>query len=412
MAAAAMKHMASNFAKLDKFEGMVVMMQPWNKLGREPSGTTMTMSAEAKYMAEDALSKKFLVSNFINYKKTDSRPVLEQYNELLGILGRFTQHKINMDESIQCGKPGHLKKDCKGGKAGNKANGSGTNGSVDGSTNLLKGATVHVCKDRCWFKTYDSLNDGSILHMGNKSTTLVHGRGCVDLKLNIVNDNIASAFMSTSKLNDSILWHARLGHVYFKRMHDMSKDGLISAFDMDTKKAVVRLPDPKLKTLGEKGIECIFVVYVEHSKAFRFYVIEPNDSVLINSINESRDAIFDENRFSSVPRPTLRIPNGIEDIGGSVVPEEVTEEACSFMLCDLYFWPSSLSLSSMPSCDLVSLTNMLILFIILKALFQSLRKSLSLNLELSRYVIRHVLSPSKSLFDAAQAGFSFFIGDN
>ncbi|GKB24294.1 hypothetical protein Tco_0863695 [Tanacetum coccineum] len=60
--------------------------------------------------------------------------------------------------------------------------------------------------------------------------------------------------------------------------------------------------------------------------------------------------------------------------------------ACSFMLCDLYFWPSSLSLSSMPSCDLVSLTNMLILFIILKALFQSLRKSLSLNLELSRYV--------------------------
>ncbi|GKA58683.1 zinc finger, CCHC-type containing protein [Tanacetum coccineum] len=107
------------------------------------------------------------------------------------------------------------------------------------------GATVHVCKDRCWFKTYESLNDGSILHMGNESTTLVHGRGCVDLRfssgkivslLNIVNDNIASAFMSTSKLNDSILWHARLGHVHFKRMQDMSKDGLIPAFDMDTEK--------------------------------------------------------------------------------------------------------------------------------------------------------------------------------
>ncbi|GJY66624.1 zinc finger, CCHC-type containing protein [Tanacetum coccineum] len=52
--------------------------------------------------------------------------------------------------------------------------------------------------------------------------------------LNIVNDNIALAFMSTSKLNDSILWHARLGHVHFKRMQDMSKDGLILAFDMDT----------------------------------------------------------------------------------------------------------------------------------------------------------------------------------
>ncbi|GJX97865.1 zinc finger, CCHC-type containing protein [Tanacetum coccineum] len=32
---------------------------------------------------------------------TDSRPVLEQYNELLGILGTFTQHKMNMDKSIQ-----------------------------------------------------------------------------------------------------------------------------------------------------------------------------------------------------------------------------------------------------------------------------------------------------------------------
>nr|GEY95325.1 zinc finger, CCHC-type [Tanacetum cinerariifolium] len=226
------------------------------------------------------------------------------------------------------------------------------------------GATVHVCKDRCWFKTYESLNDGSILHMRNKSTALVHGRGCVDLRfssgkivlllnvlhvptirknlvsssvlnncgykqviepnkfvlskhgvfigfgylsnhmfrLNIITDNIGSAFMSTSKLNDSILCHARLGHVHLKRMQDMFKDGLLLAFNIDTKKflelihsdlcdlhvtpslgnnkyfvtfiddasrvwgckAVVRLSDPKLKTLGERGIECIFVRYAEH----------------------------------------------------------------------------------------------------------------------------------------------------
>nr|GEZ65552.1 zinc finger, CCHC-type [Tanacetum cinerariifolium] len=91
-------------------------------------------------------------------------------------------------------------------------------------------------------------------------------------------------------------------------------------------KAVVRLSDTKLKTLGKRGIECIFVGYAEHSKAFRFYFIEPNDLVLINSIIESKDAIFDENRFSSVPRPSLRIPNGTKDIGGSVIPKEVTEE--------------------------------------------------------------------------------------
>nr|GEV77773.1 zinc finger, CCHC-type [Tanacetum cinerariifolium] len=220
-----------------------------------------------------------------------------------------------------------------------------------------------------------------LFFMGNESTTLVHRRGCVDLRLNIFSDNIVSVFTSTSKLNDSILWHARLGHVHFKRMQDMSKDGLILAFNMDTKKcktcmltkitkkpfqnvkhktkvlklihsdlcdlhdtpslgnkkyfvifiddasrAVVRLPDPKLKTLGERGTECIFVGYAKHSKAFRFYVIEPNDSVLINSIIESRDTIFDENRFSLVRIPSLKIPNGTEYIGGSVVLKDVTKE--------------------------------------------------------------------------------------
>ncbi|GJW69030.1 retrovirus-related pol polyprotein from transposon TNT 1-94 [Tanacetum coccineum] len=91
-------------------------------------------------------------------------------------------------------------------------------------------------------------------------------------------------------------------------------------------RAVVRLPDLKLKTLGERGIKCIFVEYGEYSKAFRFYVIEPNESVSVNLITESKDAIFDENSLSSVPRPSLRIPNRTEDIGGSVFPEEVTEE--------------------------------------------------------------------------------------
>ncbi|GJY96357.1 hypothetical protein Tco_0513267 [Tanacetum coccineum] len=157
--AAAMKHMASNFAKLEKSEG--VDFRRWQKKmhfllssmsvvyvlttlmpedgGDNPTADQVRRMAkwdnddyvcrglilngmsdslfdiyqnvetskelwdtlETKYMAEDASSKKFFVSNFTNYKMTDSRPVLEQYNELLGILGRFTQHKMNMDESIQ-----------------------------------------------------------------------------------------------------------------------------------------------------------------------------------------------------------------------------------------------------------------------------------------------------------------------
>ncbi|GJZ14787.1 hypothetical protein Tco_0550464 [Tanacetum coccineum] len=158
------------------------------------------------------------------------------------------------------------------------------------------GATAHVCKDRCWFKTYEPVEDGS------------------DLVI--------------------ITMHARLGHVHYKRILEISKGELIPAIDenpdkcLTTIQAVVRLPDPKRKTLGEKGIDCIFVGYVEHSKAYRFYVIEPNDSVSINSIIESRDVIFDENRFSSIPRPKDIIPNLDEsqrDDHSDDVPSEIPE---------------------------------------------------------------------------------------
>ncbi|GJU48747.1 hypothetical protein Tco_1218302 [Tanacetum coccineum] len=88
MDVAAMKHMASNFAKLDKFERVdfrrcqkkMHFLQPWN---RSETETKLWDFLDAKYMAEDASSKKFLVSNFTNYKMTDLRPVMEQYSELL-----------------------------------------------------------------------------------------------------------------------------------------------------------------------------------------------------------------------------------------------------------------------------------------------------------------------------------------
>ncbi|GJX40240.1 zinc finger, CCHC-type containing protein [Tanacetum coccineum] len=221
--------------------------------------------------------------------------------------------------------------------------------------------------------------------------------------LDIVNVNIGSAFMSTSKLNDSILWHARLGHVHYKRMQDMSKDGLISTFDMDTEKwnkiyfvtfiddasrfCYVYLLHTKDEALdkfkvfktevelqqgslikrfktdwgGERGIKCIFIGYAKHSKAFRFYVIEPNESVLINSIIKSMNAIFDENIFSSVPRRSLRIPNGTEDIGGSVSDYSSDECEGNILECKfdesdkgvIEFLASKLSMKDMGEADVI-----------------------------------------------------------
>ncbi|KAJ9535802.1 hypothetical protein OSB04_un001045 [Centaurea solstitialis] len=77
-------------------------------------------------------------------------------------------------------------------------------------------------------------------------------------------------------------------------------------------RAVVKLNDPKRPTLGERGVDCIFIGYAEHSKAYRFYVIDPNESVSVNTMIESRDANFDEERFSSIPRPKDLISNGNE----------------------------------------------------------------------------------------------------
>ncbi|GJU90822.1 hypothetical protein Tco_1303245 [Tanacetum coccineum] len=65
-------------------------------------------------------------------------------------------------------------------------------------------------------------------------------------------------------------------------------------------------------------------------------------------------------------------------------------EACSFMLCDLDFEPLSLSLSSLPSCDLVSLTNMLILLHYL----ESFKSELA---ELSCLLKEQLLEPALNL---------------
>ena len=75
------------------------------------------------------------------------------------------------------------------------------------------------------------------------------------------------------------------------------------------------MPENKRKKFGERGFDCIFVGYAHHSHAYRFYVIELNDYLSVNSIIESRDAIFDETRFSSISRPKdLKVSTNDQEI--------------------------------------------------------------------------------------------------
>nr|GEY67096.1 zinc finger, CCHC-type [Tanacetum cinerariifolium] len=127
-------------------------------------------------------------------------------------------------ECWKCGKTGHFKRDYRSGKKNNANAG-----------------------DRCRFKTYEPVKDGSVLYMGDDHFAPVHGKGSVAL--------------------------------------EFSSGKTINLFNV---LAVVRLPDPKRKTLGEKGIDCIFVGYAEHSKA---YSIE-EDPRTYNEAIQSRDATF------------------------------------------------------------------------------------------------------------------------
>ncbi|GKC47244.1 zinc finger, CCHC-type containing protein [Tanacetum coccineum] len=332
--------MASNIAKPDKFEG--VDFRRWKKkthfslssvsmvyvlttpIPNDGDDATVDQlrkrakwdndnydSLEAKYMAEDASSKKFLVSNFTNYKMADSRPVLEQYNKLLGILRRFTQHKINMDEAIQF---------------------SCIIDKLPLSWKDFKHTLKHKKKELTFVELGSHLRIEESLRMQDSDKP--KGNNVVGPSVvNIVEHNNSSRYNENKgkrKHHDNTKADpnkkSKVYYVTYVFEAYFVQDDDVAWTESRVLGAVVRLPDPKLKPLCERGIECIFVRYVEHSKAFRFYVIEPNDSVSINSIIESRDAIFDKNRFSSVPRPSLRIPNETKDIGGSVVLKEVTKE--------------------------------------------------------------------------------------
>nr|GEV61498.1 zinc finger, CCHC-type [Tanacetum cinerariifolium] len=183
---------------------------------------------ESKYMIEDASSKKFLVSNFNNYKMFDSKSVMEQYHELFRILRQFTQHCLNMGESIsvssiidklppswkdfkhslkhnkdelslvQLGSHFRIEETLMA-KESNKGKGKEIDGSSsvnmieddknknDNKNNKEKkrknhGATCHACKDRSLFDTFHSVQDGSVLPMGDESTKPILGHENVVLE--------------------------------------------------------------------------------------------------------------------------------------------------------------------------------------------------------------------------------------
>ncbi|GJW61922.1 zinc finger, CCHC-type containing protein [Tanacetum coccineum] len=293
----------------------------------------------------------------------DSRPVLEQYNELLGILGRFTQHKMNMDGVIQVSciinklppywkifkhTLKHLKEELTLVELGSHLRIEESLRMQDSDkpkgNNVACPSVVNMV-DHNNSSRYNE-NKGKL---GYKSTALVHGRGYVDLRFssgkivslfNVLHvPNIRKNLVSSSVLNNyGYKQHARLGHVHFKRMQEKSKDGLIPAFDMDTEKCktcmlnkITKKPFQNVKRETKSfGADPQFsYVYLLHNKdeaLDKFKVFKTEVELQQGSLIK-RFRTDGENRLSSVSRPSQRfLVNRTKDIGGSVVPEEVTEE--------------------------------------------------------------------------------------
>ena len=68
-----------------------------------------------------------------------------------------------------------------------------------------------------------------------------------------------------------MLWHARLDHVNFRRMHEMSKDGLIPPFDMNLEKCKTCMLTKVTKQPFQKVPKKLTILELVHSDLCDFY---------------------------------------------------------------------------------------------------------------------------------------------
>ncbi|GJT34322.1 zinc finger, CCHC-type containing protein [Tanacetum coccineum] len=193
-------------------------------------------SLESKYMTEDASSKKFLdFKHSLKHGKDDMS--LVQLGSHLRIEESLKAQKSDKGKGKEvvgpsCGKTSHFKKDCRSGNKKNNAIASGSGkGSKDQSQDQVdaiawwidSGATTHVCKDRCWFKTYEPVEDGSVFHMGDDHFALIHGKGSVVLEFNSGKSITLFNMLYIPKLRKNLISGPVLNKCGYKQLYESNK---------------------------------------------------------------------------------------------------------------------------------------------------------------------------------------------
>ncbi|GJT40559.1 zinc finger, CCHC-type containing protein [Tanacetum coccineum] len=284
-------------------------------------GKELWDSLESKYMAEDSSSKKFLVSNFNNYKMVDSRPVMEQYNELLRILGQYTQHGLKMDESISVSSiidklpPSwkDFKHTLKHGKDDLSLVQLGSHLRIEeslraqdsdkGKGKKVGGPSVNMTeqvptRNQSW-------NVGSVARLVTSKGIAVVVKRITQML--VVREKGLRTNPKTKV--DAIAWWIDSGAT----THIRGGDYIIQLFFQSV--GIIHETTAPY-TPQQNGVA------ERKNRALKEMV----NSML--SYSESRDAIFDENRFSSIPRPKDIIPNleeSLRDDHSDDVPSETPE---------------------------------------------------------------------------------------
>nr|GEU68454.1 hypothetical protein [Tanacetum cinerariifolium] len=300
-------------------------------------------SLESKYMAEDSSSKKFPdLKHTLKHGKDDMS--LVQLGSHLRIIKSLREQDIDKGKGKVVGGPSVNMTE---------------EGPVDSITWWIdSGATTYVCKDRCWFKTYEPVEDGSVLYMGDDHFAHVHGKGNVALEFSSRKTIILFNVLYVPKLRKNLVSGPMLNKCGYKLVYEsdkyiLSKSGIIHETTSLYTPQQNDVPEKKNKALkemvnsmlsysglsegfwGEAMLTACYLLNRIPNKRNKttpyelwFYIIKPNDSVFINLIIESIYAIFDENRFSSIPRPKEIIPNSDEsqrDDLSDDVPNEIPE---------------------------------------------------------------------------------------
>nr|GEX17885.1 zinc finger, CCHC-type [Tanacetum cinerariifolium] len=232
-------------------------------------------SIESKYMAEDSLSKKLLdfkhtlkhgkddlslvqlgchlhIEESLRAQDSDKGKGKKRSNENNSGSGSNKKPKL---ECWKYGKTGHFKRDYRSGKKNNANVGGSGKGSKDQSQdqgqNLVpvwnrfmkfsvslifeafyvqvdaiawwidSGATTHFCKDHCWFKTFEPVEDGSVHYMGDENFAPIHGKGCVALEFS--SGKTVTLFLYVPKLRKNLVSGPVLNKCGYKQVYESDK---------------------------------------------------------------------------------------------------------------------------------------------------------------------------------------------